>query len=1316
MKRLKKITKRLKKIAKSSAICILSIVLVVPSVNIFAADAVTEYERDADGNITKINKIVIDPYTYYDATDMLGGGTEITLDTMQNVVPSLFSDWGMIAAKIFETNTDATIHNDGSGDAAEWRKYYGSGVSESGAKTDIAAYLSGKKSPDSYSHGENSHDVVITSGLSYATNLNTIVTHMTQDVAEGMGNRHNTPASTIYNKVNLKAVKNTDDTKAYYRIVTSIDNNGDTYGYYYNSYALVLYDFELAPITSSGISYANTVVTTKDLSTSAGGSHKTYFENKSESSSNVTTQLTSSSTQTVSNSITSTKTYGFSETIGASAEWGNNFLGASKITASLSFTASQAISTAYGETKTLTDTYTNSATSSVTLPAHTAVALQQNTQKTTSNISYDCPVALRYKVAMFSMNGFRYDDRALTDYWTTTKDFCMILGTETSEGGYGASENLYIRAVNPNTKNKMERAFGQVEGNRNGRTVVSTIDWNKLSSVNDNISNVATRIPMFSSGASMDITSETTSTEMSSIMPLYPLAAIMIDAPNTSIVSGDSVSYKNMDYYKVDMSPGDYSYTNYIKLSGYNAKSIPYHGFVVGNGHWEVVDKEGNPLGDDAPVILEENPVSKNIKYTAVKPGKCFLKYFINENVYATAHDPTNYATNDDLLRTAALEINVSEDAFTGDVTVDGNYTGIVGDDAKPVDDADGLNVTITDSTGKEVDRGFVWEQKELPSKGMNLDGNNVTFTRPGTYHIRAVSGDMVSDWVEVTAVKKDLTISYEGDFENKIDNQTIAYNQAAELPQEEDIKLPTCKKFRGWYLDQECTRAYEEGTKLKEDTTLYAKIDHTGLNHIDEKQATHFEDGNIEYYECSVCGKCYTDAEGHNEIAKEDTIIPKLHFDGEITIEGSYTGIIDDDPQSIEGEDGLKVTVTDPTGKEIEEDYVWEQKELKSKGISLEEQGQITFTAPGTYHVRAVIGDYNSEWVEVSAIEKQLTVNYFNNLNTFEKSVNVSYNHAPELVTAEEMGLTECQTIEGWYLDEECTKKYDGSKIKEDINLYAKVEHDPLDYVEAKDATCTEKGNIEYYICQECKKYYSDAEGIHEITQEDIETPLIDHTWDDGVITQEPTENATGIKTYTCIHCGATKTEEIPKLIGFDSKLIKLKGTPKKNSITITWPKVKNADGFIIYGSKCRSKMKKLITVNDGSLTNYTFKKLKKGTYYKYKVAAYKNTETGYKIIKKSMSIHIVTDGGKFGNPTKLTVDKTNVTLKAKKKHKISANIVSNKKVDYHIAKFRYESEDTSVAKVNKKGTITGVKKGTTTIYVFTQNCLYKKIKVKVK
>ena len=46
-------------------------------------------------------------------------------------------------------------------------------------------------------------------------------------------------------------------------------------------------------------------------------------------------------------------------------------------------------------------------------------------------------------------------------------------------------------------------------------------------------------------------------------------------------------------------------------------------------------------------------------------------------------------------------------------------------------------------------------------------------------------------------------------------------------------------------------------------------------LVRVERKEPNCILEGNIEYYQCSVCGKCFTDAEGRNEIPEEDTILP---------------------------------------------------------------------------------------------------------------------------------------------------------------------------------------------------------------------------------------------------------------------------------------------------------------------------------------------------------------------------------------------------------------------------------------------------------
>ncbi|PWL96877.1 MAG: hypothetical protein DBY04_06755, partial [Clostridiales bacterium] len=57
---------------------------------------------------------------------------------------------------------------------------------------------------------------------------------------------------------------------------------------------------------------------------------------------------------------------------------------------------------------------------------------------------------------------------------------------------------------------------------------------------------------------------------------------------------------------------------------------------------------------------------------------------------------------------------------------------------------------------------------------------------------------------------------------------------------------------------------------------TIVPRLDHEhAFTRTDAKAATCTEDGNIEYYTCSVCGKIYEDAAGTIEISLADTVLP---------------------------------------------------------------------------------------------------------------------------------------------------------------------------------------------------------------------------------------------------------------------------------------------------------------------------------------------------------------------------------------------------------------------------------------------------------
>ena len=94
------------------------------------------------------------------------------------------------------------------------------------------------------------------------------------------------------------------------------------------------------------------------------------------------------------------------------------------------------------------------------------------------------------------------------------------------------------------------------------------------------------------------------------------------------------------------------------------------------------------------------------------------------------------------------------------------------------------------------------------------------------------------------------------------------------------------------------------------------------------------------------------------------------------------------------------------------------------------------------------------------------------------------------------------------WTVDTEATCTTSGSKshhcercgAKGDITEIPATGHD-LTKTEAKEPTCTEDGNIEYWYCENCKKYFSDANATEEIT--DVVIPATGHHYVNGTCTE---------------------------------------------------------------------------------------------------------------------------------------------------------------------------------------------------------------------
>lgn len=103
---------------------------------------------------------------------------------------------------------------------------------------------------------------------------------------------------------------------------------------------------------------------------------------------------------------------------------------------------------------------------------------------------------------------------------------------------------------------------------------------------------------------------------------------------------------------------------------------------------------------------------------------------------------------------------------------------------------------------------------------------------------------------------------------------------------------------------------------------------------------------------------------------------------------------------------------------------------------------------------------------------------------------------------------------------NEKITDKIDANETSADKVKTPKTGH-TLTQIAAKAATCTEAGNIEYYVCSVCQGKFADSTGMHPI--ENIVIPALGHTMSEDVTyPQKPTCTNAGKATYTCGRCGA--------------------------------------------------------------------------------------------------------------------------------------------------------------------------------------------------
>ena len=302
-------------------------------------------------------------------------------------------------------------------------------------------------------------------------------------------------------------------------------------------------------------------------------------------------------------------------------------------------------------------------------------------------------------------------------------------------------------------------------------------------------------------------------------------------------------------------------------------------------------------------------------------------------------------------------------------------------------------------------------------------------------------------------------------------------------------------------------------------------KVRHS-TTHYEAQDATCTEDGNIEYWYCSGCDSYFSDADCQNKIGKEQTVKGATDHkwgDWQSNSDGTHTRTCQNCLASENGNcSGGTATCTALATCEIC-GQTYGEKNMNTH------TGSLVWVQTETTHKQV----YNCCQTEVSAEENHTWEN--------GKCKTCSY-------PCTHTGGTATCTVKA--VCEICGKAYG------EVNA---SNHTKLVKTEAKPATHVLEGNIEYWHCDGCGKYFSDAAGAEEIS---FAATVIEkqaghtadksgwhsdgthhwntcecgkvinkaaHNFGDWTITKAATTTEVGSRTKSCTVCGYEVMEDIP-------------------------------------------------------------------------------------------------------------------------------------------------------------------------------------------
>ena len=259
------------------------------------------------------------------------------------------------------------------------------------------------------------------------------------------------------------------------------------------------------------------------------------------------------------------------------------------------------------------------------------------------------------------------------------------------------------------------------------------------------------------------------------------------------------------------------------------------------------------------------------------------------------------------------------------------------------------------------------------------------------------------------------------------------------------------------FFKDGDTKTWINKGTQTYDaDATIYAE--NMTLEKIPAKAPTCTENGHSAYWYCAAFDKYFSDENGVNEITAKDTVIPATGH-GESEVKGAKEATCTEDGYT--GDKVCKVC-----------------GEILERGTVIEKIGHVW-------------GEPEWNWSEDG---KTCTV-------TFTCKNNPEHKETPEADVTSEV-KTPATCTESGVTTYTAKVDFNGSTYTDTKEVSVPATGHELKKTDAKEPTCTEDGNKEYWTCDTCDKYFSDENAETEIQLADTVIEATGHSYDNGKCT----------------------------------------------------------------------------------------------------------------------------------------------------------------------------------------------------------------------